>query len=92
MASLDTPRKHPTLASDVYAALKVDIVSLKFPPGSMVQEEALAQRLGVSRTPVREALRRLEQEGLIKTVPKRGSFVAGVSLSDVREVLQVRLA
>lgn len=83
---------HRTRADEVYAALRAGIVSLQFKPGSMIQEESLARQLGVSRTPIREALRRLAQEGLVQTVPKKGTIVAGISLNDIREVFQIRLA
>ncbi|MCL4371271.1 MAG: GntR family transcriptional regulator, partial [Chloroflexi bacterium] len=89
------PKEHShrsSRADSVYDAIKADIVSLKARPGSMIQEEALAQRLGVSRTPVREALRRLGQEGLVQTLPKKGTIIAGITIGDIREVFQIRLA
>lgn len=81
-----------TRANHVYGAIKEDIISLKLKPGSLIQEEALAQQYGVSRTPVREALRRLEQEGLVKTLPKKGTLVSQLSVNDILEIFQVRMA
>lgn len=81
-----------TRANQVYAAMKSDIVSLKLKPGALIQEETLADNYGVSRTPVREALRRLEQDGYIKTLPKKGVLVADITATDVLEVFQVRMA
>jgi DNA-binding GntR family transcriptional regulator len=75
----------------IYRAIKDEIVALRIPPGTMLDESRLAEQYGVSRTPVREALRRLEQDGLIVTVPRRGSFVAAPSIEDVIEIDQVRL-
>jgi GntR family transcriptional regulator, rspAB operon transcriptional repressor len=92
MAAGNGDSHRPTRADDVYRTIKADIVSLKLKPGSMVQEETLAQQLGVSRTPVREALRRLGQEGLVYTAPKKGTLIAPVSIDDIREVFQLRLA
>lgn len=76
----------------VYSAIKSDIVSLKLRPGYIIQEGALASQYGVSRTPVREALRRLGQERLVETLPKKGTIIAPVSVSDVVEIAQMRLA
>ncbi len=92
MADADRSPHRASRADDVYSAIRSGIVSLKFKPGSMIQEEVLAQQLGVSRTPVREALRRLAQDGLVRTVPKKGTLVASVSIDDIREVFQIRLA
>ncbi len=92
MAPAETAQTHRTQANRVYAAIKADLLSLKLRPGSMIQEELLAQQLGVSRTPVREALHRLGQEGLVRTLPKKGTIVVDISLDDVREIFQVRLA
>lgn len=92
MTTLGSPAKKRTQAVRVYETIKDDIVALRLSPGSMIQEEDLAHHLGVSRTPVREALRRLHQEGLVKILPKRGTIVSSVSMSDVREVYQMRLA
>ena len=86
------PEKHATRSNHVYEALKADIVSLRLEPGALVQEETLARRLGVSRTPVREALRRLEQDGLVQILPKKGIIVTSISISDIREFFQLRLA
>ena len=88
----DTPPEGATRASQVYSDIKNAIMVLQLRPGSVVQEEALAKRFGVSRTPVREALRRLEQDGLVRTIPKKGVLVTGVSAQDILEIFQVRMA
>ena len=53
-------------------------------------EVALAERLGVSRTPIREAMRKLELEGLVQIIPNRGAFVTGISAKDVRDIYMIR--
>ena len=61
-------------------------------PGERLMELHLARQLGVSRTPVREALRRLETDGLVETIPNRGAMVAQITVRDVEDVLEVREA
>ncbi len=64
----------------------------KLRPGDPLVEPELARRLGVSRTPVREALGRLSQEGLVEIVPRRGAFVSRVNLKEIRELFEIREA
>ncbi len=90
--SADQARTGNTQGSRVYAAIRADIIARRLVPGSPIQEEELAQRLQVSRTPVREALRRLAQEGLVRTIPNKGSLVSSISVDDVREIFQLRMA
>ncbi len=67
------------------------ILSGKMAPGSQLRQEALAEELGVSRIPLREAFRLLSTEGLVELQPHRGSFVSMLSTADVEEVFEVRL-
>ena len=60
------------------------------PPGERLMEIPLAEELGVSRTPIREAIRILEQEGLVVMIPRRGTYVADMSLKDITEVFELR--
>ena len=76
----------------VYDRIKQDIVSGRLQPGEPLSEEDLAQRLQASRTPVREALRRLNHEGLVRIVPNKGAFVRVLTLRDIREIYEVREA
>ena len=62
----------------------------RYPLGSRLDQNALAQELGVSTIPVREALRRLEAEGLVSISPRRGAFVATLSPNELREIYQIR--
>ena len=63
-----------------------------FPPGMRLMELQLASDIGVSRTPVREAIRALELEGLVVMIPRRGAYVANISIKDINEVYEVRTA
>lgn len=76
----------------VFEALKEAILSQKLRPGERLLENELADELGVSRTPIREAIRRLEQEGLVVMLPRKGAYVAGISLKDIHEVYEIRAA
>lgn len=86
----DVQLRPSSLAEKAYEALKEDIIAAKLQPGAFVLEEDYAERLRMSRTPVREALRRLEQEGLVVRIPQRGVFVAELSIHDFLEICQVR--
>ena len=63
-----------------------------FPAGMRLTELQLADEMGVSRTPIREAIRNLEQEGLVVMIPRRGAYVADVSIHDINEVYEIRTA
>ena len=83
--------------SSIYATLRRDIAALRLKPGTRLSENELAARFGTSRAPVREALIRLVEDGLIEVRPQRGSFVSAISLSAmeqgrlVREALEVAI-
>jgi DNA-binding GntR family transcriptional regulator len=88
------PRRRPPagggeLANRAYSGIRQAIVSLGLQPGQQLQEEPLAEWLGTSRTPVREALRRLQSEGLVAGAPGRGLVVAQLSLEDVENAYRV---
>lgn len=76
----------------VSEALRDAIVSGVLKPGERLMEIQLAEELGVSRTPVREAIRKLELEGFVVMVPRRGTYVSDISLKDINEVYEVRTA
>lgn len=80
------------LAESVSDRLREVILAGHFAPGERLREEALAQSLGVSRGPVREALRLLEREGLVVIRPNRGAFVARLAPEDLDEIYTLRLA
>lgn len=74
----------------VFNTLREAILKGELKPGERLMELQLAARLGVSRTPIREAIRMLEQEGLAVTIPRRGAEVARMTEKDMEDVLQVR--
>jgi DNA-binding GntR family transcriptional regulator len=71
--------------------LRSDIVAGALPPGQPLRQEELAERFGVSRLPVRDALLRLEAEGLVDVDPSRGAFVASLSAAEAREIHDLRV-
>ncbi|MBM4340371.1 MAG: GntR family transcriptional regulator [Deltaproteobacteria bacterium] len=83
-------KKRPPIRESVYGHLKTDILSGHLDPGEKLTEEHLAKTLGVSRTPIREALYKLESEGLIKPRNKRGFIVSGDSREEVEELFELR--
>ena len=82
--------KKEVMSSKVYSALKDMIADYRFKPGARVNVEKVSRELGVSRTPVWEAVRRLEQEGLLKNIPNRGVFMVEMTLDSAFELFQVR--
>lgn len=81
--------KTVSLADQVFEHLETDILSGKYSRGEIITESKLSQELGVSRTPIREALRRLEQEHIIEETGK-GSVVIGISEKDVDDIFVIR--
>ena len=80
-----------TNAEQAYALIKEKIISTRMKPGAMIDEAALVAELGLGRTPIREACKRLEVERLVVVLPRRGMYVAEVTLSELRELEEVRL-
>lgn len=74
----------------VFKSLRRAILKGELLPGERLMEVKLSKSLGVSRTPIREAMRKLELEGLVKMVPRKGATVAGITEKSLREVLEVR--
>lgn len=80
-----------SLEEKVYLSLEEQIISQKLRPGEAVTEMKLSRELGVSRTPVREALQRLDREGLIKLIPNKGAVVLGISEQDLIDIYKIRM-
>lgn len=80
----------PNLRERVYEILKKSIILQEIPLGEKIDEEFLANRFGVSRTPIRESLCRLENEGIVKIIPRRGAFVVKHSKERIIEILLIR--
>ena len=76
----------------VFNTLRQAILTGEMEPGERLMEIQLANKLGVSRTPIREAIRKLELEGLVVMVPRKGAEVADITEKDLRDVLEVRTA
>jgi DNA-binding GntR family transcriptional regulator len=76
----------------VFEHLREAIIKGRLRPGERLMEMQLADEMGVSRTPVREAIRKLELEGLVIMVPRRGAYVADLSIKDVAETFEIRSA
>lgn len=74
----------------VFQTLRQAILRGELKPGERLMEVHLAERLGVSRTPIREAIRKLELEGLVVMIPRRGAVVASITEKDLKDVLEVR--
>jgi len=79
-----------SLTGEVFYNIREKILSGEYKPNEELKENTLATNLGVSRTPVREALRQLEFEGLVKIIPNKGAFVLGISLKDIRDIYEMR--
>ena len=74
----------------VYGKIKERIINGALAPGFPINENEFAQELNVSKTPVREALRQLEREGLVENIPGRGSGVTHITFQDIREIFEIR--
>lgn len=76
----------------VFNTLRNAIIQGEFQPGERLLEVTIANKLGVSRTPVREAIRMLELEGLVVMIPRKGAEVANITVKDLKDALEVRMA
>ena len=79
-----------SLRGRVFHRLREDILSGKYKEGDELKEVAIGEELGVSRTPVREAFRQLELEGLIQIIPNKGAYVTGITEKDVKDIYMIR--
>ena len=84
------PEEYMPLRDVVFTRLRRQILRGEMKPGERLMEISLANRLGVSRTPVREAIRKLENEGLVVMVPRRGAHIAEITQQELLDVLEVR--
>ena len=90
--ALEEAKKKPSLVDDAYSKLKDAIRENQFPPGYQGSEQEIANHLGMSRTPVHEAVIRLQEEGLVRVLARRGVVVCAISADDMREIYQVIIA
>lgn len=83
-------RSPEPLSGSAYGLIRKDILQGKFSQGDKLTEQTLCERYDMSRTPVREALRQLELEGLIETIPNRGAFVVGLTTQNLKDLYEMR--
>ena len=79
-----------SLRGQVFQEIREDILKGKFKENEELREATLGKKLGVSRTPVREALRQLELEGLVHIIPNKGAYVTGITEKDVHDIYMTR--
>lgn len=79
------------LSDKAYHLIRQRIITLELPPTSAIDEQALMEELRLGRTPIREALQRLAAEDLVSIIPRRGMFVAEISLTDLQQVFELRM-
>lgn len=82
---------HDSRSEAAYRIIKEKIVTLELPPASLLNEAELMAELGLGRTPVREALQRLALENLVIILPRRGTIVADLNMSDLQKIFEMRL-
>lgn len=87
----DSDSQSGSLRSRVFNQLQNDILNGLYEPGDSLIETKLSDELGVSRTPVREALRQLELEGLVQSIPNKGVIVKGISAQDIQDIYTIRM-
>ena len=90
--SVGKPVREGGVGAQVYDTIRTMVLNLQLPPGAPLVETELSASIGVSRTPIREALARLAREGLVRQYPGRGAFVSEISLPDLIELYQMREA
>lgn len=81
---------HPSLSDQAYEEIRRLIVRLDLPPGAILREGDLRQRLGIGRTPIREALQRLARQQFVTVVPRRGMFVSGIEVNELSLLYETR--
>src|SRR3954447_17628529 len=79
-----------SLAERAYVAIRDQLIMLDIRPSEPIDDDALARSLGVGRTPVREALKRLEGDRLVVSYPRRGTFATGMDISDLGHISDIR--
>ncbi len=86
----DSPKANVPISTNLYLQLQRDILTGKLKNGQKLTEQVICEEYNVSRTPVREALRQLESEGLVENILNRGCFVVGLSLQDFEDLFELR--
>lgn len=91
MSSTHIKSSQPSLADAAYGKIRSDILLCTLEPGSEVTEAELAERYGFGKAPIRAALQRLAQEGLVQALPRRGHLIAPITLKDIHDLFELRL-
>jgi DNA-binding GntR family transcriptional regulator len=84
------PGAGASLAERAYVHLREEIIGVRLAPGTLLREDDLIQRLGIGRTPVREAVQRLQRDGFVTVLPRRGTLVSEISITDLAAIYEVR--
>lgn len=87
---LPTRQEDESFADFAYRVLCDELIVLDIKPGEPLNDEVISRRLGVGRTPIREAMKRLESDHLVVAYPRRGTFAAGVDITDLAEISEIR--
>ena len=87
----DGPKASVSLSQRAYASIRGKIVALELAPGAVIDEALLQEELEFGRTPIREALQRLEREKLVTILPRRGMFVSEIGITDLPRLFEIRL-
>lgn len=92
IAEGDLPARHDneSYADYAYRVLCDELIVLDIKPGAPLNDDQISRRLGVGRTPIREAMKRLESDHLVVAYPRRGTFAAGVDITDLAEISEIR--
>jgi DNA-binding GntR family transcriptional regulator len=77
-------------AKQAYIRLREEIIAAEIPPGTLLREDELTRRLGVGRTPVREAIQQLERDGFVLVIPRRGTLVSEINITSLTGIYEVR--
>ncbi|BEP27680.1 GntR family transcriptional regulator [Helicovermis profundi] len=91
MDLFDQKKENRSLTSIIFEKIREDILNKKYKLGEKIVEAKLAEELGVSRTPVREALKQLELDGLVENIPNRGVVVKGITTQDIEDIYLIRM-
>lgn len=91
MDLFDQKKENRSLTSIIFDRIREDILNNKYKVGEKIVEAKLADELGVSRTPVREALKQLELDGLVENIPNRGVVVKGITNQDIADIYTIRM-
>jgi len=80
-----------TLADRAYLRVREEIIRVELPPGTLLRDDQLMARLGIGRTPVREAVQRLHSDGFVTILPRRGTLVSEINITDLAAIYEVRM-